>query len=86
MKYLATLSEDQPLDFRSLSGLGRFESGEGREVDLSPEQVTSLTGKGFDLEPLEDDELDEDQDQFENDPFLESIEMDDADDEPREGE
>lgn len=78
MKYLATLSEDQPLDFRSLSGLGRFESGEGREVDLSPAQVTSLTGKGFDLEPLEDDEDPEDL-------FLDN-EHDADEDEPREGE
>ena len=77
MKYFATLSEDQPLDFRSLSGLGRFERGEGREVDLSPEQATSLEGKGFDLELLEDDpELE--------DPVLSNEDADE--DEPREGE
>ena len=56
MKFIATLSKDQPLDSRTLSGLGRFERGEGRPVDLTPEQAASLTGKGFDLESLEADE------------------------------
>ena len=79
MKFIATLSEDQPLDSRTLSGLGRFERGEGRPVDLDEGQQASLIGKGFDLEPLEDDEDPEEE-------FLDN-ELNDADeDEPREGE
>ena len=38
MKYLATLREDQPLDFRRRSHLGRLEKGEGREVDLTKQE------------------------------------------------
>jgi hypothetical protein len=79
MKFIATLGEDQPLDFRTLSGLGRFERGEGRSVDLTPGERDSLIRKGFDLELLEDD-ADPEEDFLDN-------ELNDADeDEPREGE
>ena len=79
MKFIATLSEDQPRGFRTLWGLGRFERGEGRPVDLDEGQHASLIRKGFDLEPLEDD-ADPEEELFDN-------ELDDADeDEPREGE
>ena len=78
MKFIATLSEDQPLDSRTLSGLGRFERGEGRPVDLTPGEKASLIRKGFDLELLEDD-ADPEEELFDN-------ELNDADKTSREKE
>jgi hypothetical protein len=80
MKFIVTLGENQPRAFRTLSGLGRFEKGESRLADLTPEQEASLIGKGFDLEPLESEDAAPEEELFDN-------ELDDADeDEPREGE
>ncbi len=67
MKYIATLSEDQPLDFRSNS-LGRFIKGEGREVDLTPEEARSFKGKGFELEPVLEQQPIEDEAEAETPP------------------
>jgi hypothetical protein len=52
--YIVTLKEDQPLDWRKLSGLGRFEKGESREVELEgPKHIASLREKGFSVKPCQ---------------------------------
>jgi hypothetical protein len=47
--YAVTLVEDYPLDFRTLQGIGTLWRGTTVELDLTPEQVQSLRGRGIDV-------------------------------------
>jgi len=49
MKYRVTLPDDCECDRRTLSGLGTFENGEPRELELTKRQVISLKARGFEV-------------------------------------